>query len=99
MPFFWGGFYDLFFFSKFFFNLRGISAGALSESKILKMSGHVRKPLKLGALYREAVLLRVETTADTGGNYNTALYLFLYVTTCHINDNDISSSRALGELL
>ena len=53
VPFFGGGFYDLFF-SKLFFNLRGISVGALSESKILKMSGHVRKPQKLGALYREA---------------------------------------------
>jgi hypothetical protein len=56
VPFFWGGFYEPFFFSKLFFNLRGISVGALSESKILKMSGHVRKPLKLGALYREAGL-------------------------------------------
>ena len=54
MSFFGGGFYDLFFFSKLFFNLRGVLVGALSESKILKMSGHVRKPLKLGALYREA---------------------------------------------
>jgi hypothetical protein len=51
-----GGFYDLFFFSKLFFNPREISVGALSESKILKMSGHVRKPLKLGALYRKAGL-------------------------------------------
>jgi hypothetical protein len=41
-------------FPKLFFNLRGISAGALSESKILKMSSHVRNPLKLGALYRKA---------------------------------------------
>jgi hypothetical protein len=39
-------------------------------------------------------VLRVETTADAGMNYNTALYLFLCVTTCHVND--ISSSRALG---
>jgi hypothetical protein len=43
-----------FFFSKLIFNLRGISVGAISESKILKTSGHVRKPLKLGALYRKA---------------------------------------------
>jgi hypothetical protein len=43
-----------FFFPKLFFNLRGISVGALSESKILKMSGDVRKPLKLGTLYRKA---------------------------------------------
>jgi hypothetical protein len=48
VPFFWGGFYDLFFFPKLFFDLRGISVGALPESTILKMSGHVRKPLKLG---------------------------------------------------
>jgi hypothetical protein len=48
VPFFWGGFYDLFFFPQLFFNLRGISVGALSESKILKMSGHVRKPQKIG---------------------------------------------------
>jgi hypothetical protein len=33
---------------KLYFNPRGISVGALSESKILKMSGHVRKPLRLG---------------------------------------------------
>jgi hypothetical protein len=59
VPFLGGGFYDLFFFfSKLFFSLRGISVGvvvgALSESKILKMSGHVRNPLKLGTLYRKA---------------------------------------------
>ena len=54
VPFFWGGFYDLFFSPKLFFELQGISVGALSESKILKMSGHVRKPQKLGVLYREA---------------------------------------------
>jgi hypothetical protein len=46
-----------FFFSKLFFNPRGISVGALSESKILKMSGHARKPQKLGTLYREAGFL------------------------------------------
>jgi hypothetical protein len=46
--------YLAFFFPELFFNLRGISVGALSESKILKMSGHVRNPLKLGALYRKA---------------------------------------------
>jgi hypothetical protein len=52
---FWGWFLWHFFSSKLFFNLRGISVdylystvGALSESKILKMSGHERKPLKLG---------------------------------------------------
>jgi hypothetical protein len=56
VPFFWGGFYDLFFSSKLFFNLRGISVGALSEFKILKMSGHVRKSLKSGTLYRKAGL-------------------------------------------
>jgi hypothetical protein len=47
-------FMTFFFFSKLFFYPRGISVGALSESKILKMSGHARKPLKLGALYRKA---------------------------------------------
>jgi hypothetical protein len=53
VPFFWGWFLWLFF-SKLFFDLRGISVEALSESKILKTSGHVRKPLKPGALYRKA---------------------------------------------
>jgi hypothetical protein len=51
--FFWGGFDGLFFF-KFFSYLRGISVGELSESKILKTSGHIRKPQKLGTLYRKA---------------------------------------------
>ena len=54
VPFFWRGFYDPFSPPKFFFHLRGISVGALSESKILKISGHARKPLKLGTLYRKA---------------------------------------------
>jgi hypothetical protein len=45
------------FFFKIFFNHRGILVGALPESKILKMSGHVRKPQKLGTLYRKAGLL------------------------------------------
>jgi hypothetical protein len=54
VPFFWRGFYDLFFPPKLFFHLRGISVGALSESKILKIIGHARKPLKLGTLYRKA---------------------------------------------
>jgi hypothetical protein len=54
VTFFWGGFMTLFFFSKSFFNPRGISVGALSESKIVKMSGRIRKPQKLGTLYREA---------------------------------------------
>jgi hypothetical protein len=48
-----------------FFNLLGISVqvGELPESKILKMSGDVRKPLKLGTLYRKAGLLyRVPTS-------------------------------------
>jgi hypothetical protein len=51
---FLGVVFMIFFFFNFFFNLRGISVGEFSESKILKMSGHVRKPLKLGALYRKA---------------------------------------------
>ena len=53
MPFFWGGFYDIFF-PQICFHLRGILAGALSESKMLKMSGHAREPQKLGTLHREA---------------------------------------------
>jgi hypothetical protein len=42
VPFFWGGFMPPP--PKLFFNHRGISVGPLSESKILKMSVHVRKP-------------------------------------------------------
>jgi hypothetical protein len=38
VPFLGGGFYDIF---PIFSYLRGISVGALSESKMLKMSGHV----------------------------------------------------------
>jgi hypothetical protein len=47
----------------FFFNLRGISVGALSESKFLKMSGHVQKPQKLGPF----IVKRTNTSGLSSG--------------------------------
>jgi hypothetical protein len=53
-------------------DLRGISVGALSESKILKMSGHVRKTLKLvlGNLLLESSTVALLYGGDDGRGYS-----------------------------
>jgi hypothetical protein len=60
VPFFWGGFYDLFLFPHIFFNLQGISVGALSESKMLKLAAMYGNP-------QNRVLFIVKRAGDPPG--------------------------------